>query len=95
MNHRQIIESCLTRVLAKLPDERLREVFDFAEFLAMKEEGAAWSRASAAELAKLYAEDEPDYSSFLDEKTQPKGPRADVGSGGKVAEQGTQVEKQA
>ena len=62
MNHRQILESCLAKVLAKLPDERLREVFDFAEFLSLKEEQAMWSRPTPEALAELYSEDEPDYT---------------------------------
>lgn len=62
MNHRQIIESCLAKVLAKLPEERLREVFDFAEFLSMKEEQAMWSRPGAETLAELYSDDEPEYT---------------------------------
>ena len=62
MNHRQIIESCLAKVLAKLPDERVREVFDFAEFLALKEDHRIWSQPSPAELARIYAEEEYDYT---------------------------------
>ncbi len=46
MNHRQIIDSCLVKVLANLPDERSRQVFGFAEFLSLKEEQAMWSRPS-------------------------------------------------
>ncbi len=71
MNHRQIIESCLAKVLAKLPDERLREVFDFARFLALKEEHTMWSSLGAEALAEMYADEEDDYTE-ADIKTDKK-----------------------
>ena len=58
MTSRQIIESVLTKVLAKLPEERLRQVLDFAEFLSLHEEHRMWSQLSAEELAEMYGDDD-------------------------------------
>jgi hypothetical protein len=62
MNHRQVLEKCLAQVLAKLPDERVRQVLDFAEFLNLHEEQAMWSRPSPEELEELSGSDEDEYT---------------------------------
>jgi hypothetical protein len=62
MTHRQIIESCLAKVLPKLSDQRIRQLFDYAEFLAMQEEQAQFTRPSPEQLAEIYAEDETEYT---------------------------------
>jgi hypothetical protein len=62
MNNRQIIEKCLAKVLAKLPDDGVREVFDFAEFLSLQEEQKMWSRPSPAMLEEFYGGEEDEYT---------------------------------
>jgi hypothetical protein len=52
----------LTKVLETLPDERLREVLDFAEFLNYREERDDWRRFGQAQLARAYGPDEPEYT---------------------------------
>ncbi len=44
MTHRQILEQTLSRVLAKLSDERVRQILDFAEFLSLQEEQKMWAQ---------------------------------------------------
>jgi hypothetical protein len=51
----------LNRVLQALPDERVREVLDFAEFLQSKD-AVAWRQFGRTQLAQAYGPDEPDYS---------------------------------
>jgi hypothetical protein len=62
MNHRQIIEKCLGQVLAKLPEGRVREVLDFAEFLALQEEQKMWTRPSPEVLEQLYGGEDDEYT---------------------------------
>jgi hypothetical protein len=38
VTHRQILEQTLGRMHARLPDERVRQILDFAEFLSLHEE---------------------------------------------------------
>jgi Protein of unknown function (DUF2281) len=57
------VKEALDKVLATLPEERLREVLDFAEFLNDKTERSAWRQFGQAQLARAYGPDEPDYSS--------------------------------
>jgi len=42
-----------------MPEERARELLDFAEYL---EEREAWQRIGLAHLAQAYGEDEPEYT---------------------------------
>ncbi len=51
----------LARVLQALPDERLREVLDFAESLRDRE-AATGQPFGRAQLARAYGSDEPDYT---------------------------------
>ncbi len=51
----------LDRVLQALPDERVREVLDFAEFLQNKD-AVAWRQFGRAQLARAYGDDEPEYT---------------------------------
>ena len=57
------VKEALDKVLEALPEERLREVLDFAEFLNEKTERSAWRQFGQAQLARAYGPDEPDYSS--------------------------------
>jgi len=51
----------LMKALESLPEERVREVLRFAEFLR-SEEGNAWREFGRSQLARAYGPDEPDYS---------------------------------
>ncbi len=52
----------LTSLLDSLPEERLRQLIDFARFLAWEEERSDLRRFGRAQLAKAYGENEPDYT---------------------------------
>jgi hypothetical protein len=56
------IREALKKVLATLPDERLHEVLDFAEFLSCRDERKAWQQFGQSQLARAYGQDEPEYS---------------------------------
>ncbi|MHB1034600.1 MAG: hypothetical protein ACYC35_04705 [Pirellulales bacterium] len=58
MMTREVIE----RVLETLPEERLREVLDFARFLGDQEERLQWQQVGREKFAKAYGPDEPEYS---------------------------------
>jgi len=45
-----------------MPEEHLREVLNFAEFLSWQEEHAAWRAFGQAQLALAYGPDEPEYN---------------------------------
>jgi hypothetical protein len=52
----------LNPLLEGLSEERLRQLIDFARFLAAEDERAAWRNFGQAQLARAYGPDEPDYS---------------------------------
>ncbi len=52
----------LEKTLETLPEERLREVLDFAEFLSQREEQEAWRQFGQAQFGKAYGPNEPEYS---------------------------------
>lgn len=56
------VRQSLEKVLESLPDERLNEVLNFAEFLSWREERGAWREFGRAQLAKAYGPNEPEYS---------------------------------
>jgi hypothetical protein len=58
MTNRQL----LTEMLAELPDERLDELLDFAKYLAWKDDRASWQQFGQSQFAKVYGEDEPEYT---------------------------------
>ena len=51
----------LNRVLQTLPEERVREVLDFAESLRIQDE-QAWRHFGQTQLARAYGPDEPEYT---------------------------------
>jgi hypothetical protein len=51
----------LDRILLTLPEERVREVLDFAEFLRVRDT-EAWRQFGQTQLARAYGSDEPEYS---------------------------------
>ena len=58
MTNRQL----LTEMLAELPDERLDELLDFAKYLAWKNDRASWQQFGQSQFAKVYGDDEPEYT---------------------------------
>ena len=52
----------LRKLIEEMPDERLRQVLNFAEFLSWQEERAAWRAFRQAQLARAYGPDEPEYT---------------------------------
>ena len=58
MTPRQMIE----QILSELPEDRVREVLDFARFLSEQEERDAWATLGRTQLAKSYGDDEPEYT---------------------------------
>ncbi len=57
------LKESLERVLDSLPEVRLREILDYAEFLSWQEERGAWRNFGKAQLARAYGPDEPEYTS--------------------------------
>jgi hypothetical protein len=52
----------LDGILQSLPENRLREVLDFARFLSLQEDREAWQEFGRRQLARAFGEDEPEYS---------------------------------
>jgi hypothetical protein len=57
------LKETLEKVLEGLPEERWREVLDFAEFLTWQEERQAWRHFGQAQFARAYGPNEPPYTS--------------------------------
>ncbi len=55
------VKEALEKALEALPEEKLREVLNFAEFLNGQAERAAWRQFGQAQMARAYGPDEPDY----------------------------------
>jgi len=53
----------LEPLLKVLSDERLRQLIDFARFLAWEDGRQGWQDLGRAQLARAYGPDEPDYTS--------------------------------
>jgi hypothetical protein len=53
----------LKQVIDVLPDDRVREVLDFARFLESLDEEEAWRAFGREQLARAYGPDEPEYTS--------------------------------
>jgi hypothetical protein len=56
------VRTDLEPLLQELPDDRLRELIDFARFLAWQEERKNSQDFGQSELAKAYGPDEPEYT---------------------------------
>jgi hypothetical protein len=52
----------LDKLLENMPEERLREIADFAAFLSWQEERDGWKQFGRSQLARAYGPNEPDYS---------------------------------
>ena len=57
------VKESLEKVLDVLPEERLREILDFAEFLSWREERAGWQQFGKTQFARAYGTNEPEYTS--------------------------------
>jgi Protein of unknown function (DUF2281) len=55
-------KQALAEVAAQLPEERVRELLDFARFLQARQEQEEWRRFAARQFARAYGPNEPDYS---------------------------------
>lgn len=56
------VRESIDEVLQALPEDRQRELRDFAKFLRWQTERADWQRFGQAQFAKAYGPDEPEYS---------------------------------
>ena len=56
------MKQAIRQVLDELPDDRVREVLDFARFLAQSSEADGWREFGPRQLARAYGDDEPEYS---------------------------------
>jgi len=52
----------LEKLLENMPEERLREVVDFAAFLTWQNDREGWRQFGQAQLARAYGPDEPEYT---------------------------------
>jgi len=57
------VKETLERVVDGLPEERLRDLLDFAEFLSWREERQGWQQFGKAQFARAYGPNEPEYTS--------------------------------
>lgn len=56
------IKQAVQQVLDVLPEDRVREVLNFARFLAQVDETDQWRQFGRRQFARAYGDDEPDYS---------------------------------
>ncbi len=62
----------LQQVLQRLPEDRQREVLNFARFVALSREHEEWQEGGKAQFARAYGPDEPEYSvADIIERTHP------------------------
>ena len=54
-------KQALEELLRKLPEDRLRQVLDFARFLSFEDERQTWREFGRTQLSRLYGSDEPEY----------------------------------
>jgi hypothetical protein len=52
----------LQQMVKELPDEVVRQIVDFAEYVAFKIEREEWQEFGRMQLACLYGPDEPEYT---------------------------------
>ena len=52
----------LEKLLESMPEDRLREIVDFATFLSWQEERDGWRQFGQAQLARAYGPNEPEYT---------------------------------
>ena len=64
-------KEALSVIMGEMPEERLREVLDFARFLSRRAEGDAWTGLALEQLRRAYGPDEPEYTE-ADLKPEPR-----------------------
>jgi hypothetical protein len=52
----------LAPILEGLSEDRIRQLIDFARFLALEQDRQEWLRFGQEQLARAYGPDEPEYS---------------------------------
>jgi hypothetical protein len=66
------VRESLDRVLVNLPEGRLRQVLDYAEFLALKQDLGDFRQLGKEQFAKAYGDNEPEYTvADLNKRGQP------------------------
>ncbi len=55
-------KEALTALIERMPEDRLREVLDFALFVSRQSEREAWTGLALDGLARAYGPDEPEYT---------------------------------
>jgi hypothetical protein len=56
------VKESLQKVLEAMPENRLRDILDFAEFLTWQDERDAWRQVGQSQFARAYGRDEPEYT---------------------------------
>ena len=56
------VKESLETYLEVLPEERLRELLHFAEFLKWQQERSEWQQFGRTQFARAYGKDEPEYT---------------------------------
>jgi hypothetical protein len=56
------VKEAIEKVLDALPEERLRELLDFEEFLSWREERGGWQQFGKSQLARAYGPHESEYT---------------------------------
>jgi hypothetical protein len=56
------LREAIQTVLAGLPDDKVREVPDFAMFIAQENDANDWRAFGQSQFAQAYGDDEPEYS---------------------------------
>ncbi len=56
------LRQAVQQVLQELPEDRVREVLDFARFIAQSREADDWRALGRAQFSQAYGLDEPEYA---------------------------------
>jgi hypothetical protein len=56
------LKQAIERVLEELSEDRLREVLDFAKYIARKRDDEEWQSFGLDQFARAYGPDEPEYT---------------------------------
>ncbi len=62
MTTREALREVLGELMERMPDEKLREVLDFARFVNSRAERDAWRDLALSQLDRVYGPDEPEYT---------------------------------
>ena len=61
----------LQKLVENMPEDRLRELVEFATFLSVQDERITWRQFGQTQLARAYGDNEPEYT-LADIKQEPK-----------------------